>query len=160
MIVEHMGIFGLSIHEKIANQILATTATPGMDRESWITWSKTLLPEYQSSVKLRGLPAFEVADASTYPTYKSLADRTGLAPGYVYLYLEALEQLARTGDIKIEEWRPELAPEPGPLATIFAPEPSPVRPEKKTYYWPWVIAGVGVWLLLRGMKKRYAKAAA
>lgn len=154
---EFMGIFGLSIHEKIADQILATTPTPGMDRDAWIAWSKTILPTYHNAIKYEGHPAFEVEDPETFLVYKAVAEKTGVKPGYVYLYLEALEALARAGDVKIASWQPAVAPEPGPIAKLLTPEPLPPESERKSVFWPIVlVGGIGLYLLRRMKRARAA----
>jgi hypothetical protein len=148
-----MGIFGLSVHEKITDSILASTVTPGMDRGDWLRWSKKILPVYHSAILQEGLSPFEVDNPETFPVYLAVSDKTGLQAGYVYLYLEALEALARAGDVPTKQWKPEKAEPWPPIAKIFTPEPVPEAAPKTSYFWPLMLLGVGGFLVLMRAKR-------
>lgn len=106
-----MGIFGLSLHEKLA-YALAHEIDAGLDKAQWRNLSEAILPVYQEAVLNQGYTIYvyttepgPTKEAST-KTVLYVADETKIDPVLVNEYLYMLERMANTGTIDLKHYNP------------------------------------------------------
>lgn len=107
---EYMGIFGFSLHEKIADYIgkSVDVVALGYTKAKLVNVSQALLPIYQNAVARLDIPAYQAGSPDRDQILNYCVERSGLPAGIVTLWLMALQEMAQKGLIDFKHWRPEI----------------------------------------------------
>lgn len=112
---EYMGIFGLSVHEKIAerwNQLETDT-----QKQALVNLSRTILPAYHAALS-DGYKYYGLSDKSRDIVFR-IMETTGIKDGQsIVNYLYFLNELGQKGIIEMKHVNPETPRAPGIVDTV------------------------------------------